>query len=80
LQTQSISKRGDPYLRKNPTQSARALWMFCDKHEDDALYRWAFSIKQRRGTNIAAVAVANRLFRLAWVLSQKRELYRTMPV
>lgn len=80
LQMQSISKRGDPYLRKQLIHGARALLLFCDKRKDDALCRWALRVKQRRGTNIAVVAVANRLARLAWVLLQKRELYRAMPV
>lgn len=79
-QMQGISKRGDPYLRKQLIHGARALLIFCDKRPDDALCRWASRIKQRRGTNIAAVAVANRLGRLAWVLLQKRERYRAMPV
>lgn len=80
LQMQGISKRGDPYLRKQLIHGARALLMFCDKRPDDALCRWTSIIKQRRGANIAAVAVANRLARLAWVLLQKREMYRAMPV
>jgi len=79
-QMQGISKRGDPYLRKQLIHGARALLMFCDKRPDDALCRWASRIKQRRGDNIAVVAVANRLARLAWVLLQKREMYRAMPV
>ena len=80
VQTQGISKRGDPYLRKQLIHGARALLMFCDKREDDALCRWASKIKQRRGSNIAVVAVANRLARLAWVLLQKRQMYQAMPV
>jgi len=80
IQALGISKRGDPYLRKQLIHGARALLMFCDKREDDALCRWASRVKQRRGQNIAVVAVANRLARLAWVLLQKRELYRAMPV
>jgi transposase len=79
-QMQGISKRGAPYLRKQLIQGARALLMICDKRPDDALCRWVSRIKKRRGTNIAAVAVANRLARLAWVLLQKREIYRAMPV
>jgi transposase len=79
-QMQGISKRGDPYLRKQLIHGARALLMFCDKRPDDALCRWASRIKKRRGDNIAVVAVANRLARLAWVLLQKREMYRPMPV
>ncbi|MFQ3243913.1 MAG: transposase, partial [Arenicella sp.] len=59
---------------------ARALLMFCNKRPDDALCRWASRIKKRRGDNIAVVAVANRLIILAWVLRQKREMQRPMPV
>jgi transposase len=79
-QMQGISKRGDPYLRKQLIHGARALLMLCDKRPDDALCRWASRVKNRRGQNIAVVAVANRLARLAWVLLQKREMYRAMPV
>ena len=77
---QGISKRGDPYLCKQLIHGARALLMFCDKREDYALCRWASRIKQRRGNNIAVVAVANRLARLSWVLLNKQEVYRPMPV
>lgn len=79
-QMQGISKRGDPYLRKQLIHGARALLMFCDKRPDDALCRWASRLKKRRGQNIAVVAVANRLARLAWVLLSKQEMYRPMPV
>ena len=39
-----ISKRGDPYLRKQLIHCARALLIFCDKRPDDALCRWASSV------------------------------------
>ena len=79
-QMQGISKRGDPYLRKQLIHGARTLLMFCDKRENDALCQWASRMKKRRGQNIAfvAVAVANRLARLAWVLLNKRKMYRPM--
>jgi len=77
---QGISKRGDPYLRKQLIHGARALLGICDKRPDDALCRWALRIKNRRGSGIAIVAIANRLARLAWVLLNKQELYRPMPV
>jgi transposase len=79
VQMQGISKRGDSYLRKQLIHGARALLMFCDKRPDDALCRWASRLKKRRGQNIAVVAVANRLARLAWVLLNKQEMYRAMP-
>ena len=62
---QGISKRGDPYLRKQLIHGARSLLMFCDKRKDDALCQWASRLKKRRGQNVAVVAVANRLARLA---------------
>ena len=74
-----ISKRGDRYLRKQLIHGARSVLIICEKRKDDALCRWAARIKQRRGTNIAAVAVANRLARLVWVLLNKRELYQPTP-
>lgn len=77
---QGIRKRGDPYLRKQLIHGARALLMVFDKRPDDALCRWASRIKETRGDNIAVVAAANRLTRLAWVLLQKREMYRLMAV
>ena len=75
-----ISKRGDPYIRKQLIHGARALLMFCEKRPNDALCRWAARLKKRRGTNVAVVAVANRMARLAWTLLQKQESYRPMPV
>ena len=75
-----ITKRGDPYLRKQLIQGAKALLIVANKRKDDVLCQWAVRVKQRRGHHIAAVALANRLARLAWVLLQKRELYQPRPV
>ena len=78
-QMQGISKRGDPYLRKQLIHGARVLLMFSAKRKDDPLCRWALRLKQRRGQNIAVVALANRMARLAWVLLHKREMYKSTP-
>jgi transposase len=78
-QMQGISKRGNPYLRKQLIHGARALWMICDKRPDAALCRWASRLKKRRGQNVAVAAIANRLARLAWVLLNKQEMCRPMP-
>ena len=77
---QGISKRGDPYCRKQLIHGARALLGICEKRPEDALCRWAARLKKRRGFNIAVVALANRLARLVWVLLRKQETYRAMPV
>ncbi|TMO71539.1 IS110 family transposase, partial [Pseudoalteromonas aurantia] len=41
--------------------------------KDDDLNLWVTAIKQRRGVNKAAVAMAHRLARLMWILLQKNE-------
>jgi len=55
-----ITKRGDRYLRKQLIHEARALMIFAPKRENDALCQWALRVKQRRGYNVAVVALANR--------------------
>lgn len=74
-----ISKRGDAYLRKQLIHGARALMIQVSKRPDDAMCQWALRLKQRRGYNVAIVALANRLARLAWTLLQKQEMYKSQP-
>jgi len=71
-----ITKRGDRYIRKQLIHGARALMMFAPKRKNDALCQWALRVKQRRGYNVAVVALANRMARLAWTLLNKQETYR----
>jgi transposase len=62
-----ISKRGDAYLRTLLIHGARsALRAAGDK--PDRLLRWAVTVQARRGTNVAAVALANKMARVAWAL------------
>jgi len=43
------------------------------KHKTDRLSRWALALEARRGINVAAVALANKLACIAWaVLARKR--------
>lgn len=72
-----ISKRGDPYLRQLLIHGARALMIQAPKRSHDPMCRWAVKLKQRRGQNVAIVALANRLARLAWTLLHKQEYYRS---
>ena len=75
-----ISKRGDLYLRKQLIHGARALMVHAPKRENDALCQWALRLKKRRGHNTAAVALANRLARLAWTLLYKNEHYQARHI
>jgi len=71
-----ISKRGDAYLRKMIIHGARSIIRFADK-KDDRLNRWATGVKERRGKNIATVALANKMIRMAWVMiTRPDETYR----
>ncbi len=73
-----ISKRGDKYLRTLLIHGARALLRVAAKR-NDRLSRWALALQQRRGTNIAVVALANKLARIAWVLLTRGERYAHSP-
>jgi transposase len=63
-----ISKRGDVYLRQLLIHGARApdlnrgRWI---EKKEDALSHWAKNLKQRRHPNVAIVAMANKLARIA---------------
>ena len=62
-----ISKRGDRYLRCLLIHGARAALRQAGRHEDRRS-RWAIDVEQRRGKNIAAVALANKNVRIAWAV------------
>jgi transposase len=73
-----ISKRGDTYLRKLLIHGARSALRFADRKQDRRS-RWVVEVETRRGSNIAAVALANKTVRAAWVLLSKSEVYKTAP-
>lgn len=62
-----ISKRGDAYLRTLLIHGARAV-MRVNKGKETPLANWIRRIEQTRGRNKAAVALANKLARIAWAL------------
>jgi len=62
-----ISKRGDAYLRQLLIHGARAMMRWVERKED-ATSRWAQALKQRRHPNVANVAMANKLTRIAWAV------------
>jgi transposase len=63
----SITKQGDRYLRSILIHGARAV-VSQAKRRDDRLSRWATELAQRRHTNVAAVALANKTVRMAWAM------------
>ena len=76
----SITKRGDPYLRTLLIHGARSALVAASRAKHpDRLQAWALRIKQRRGHNCAAVALANKIARFAWALSVHQTDYRGTP-
>lgn len=62
-----ISKRGDAYLRMLLIHGARAVLHAAKKtKQPDRLRSWALRCELRRGHNKAAVALANKMARIAW--------------
>jgi len=62
-----ITKRGNTYVRMLLIHGARAALRagVVSKHPDD-LRTWACALAKRKGHNVAAVALANKLARVCW--------------
>lgn len=69
-----ISKRGDSYLRTLLIHGGRSVVHNAHRHQDKRS-RWVGDIKQRRGQNISAVAVANKNARVVWALLSRQTNY-----
>ncbi|WP_426612888.1 IS110 family transposase [Bradyrhizobium sp. McL0616] len=70
----SISKRGDRYLRSLFTAGALAVIRYAKIHGTD--HRpWLTRLLARRPTKVAAVALANKLARMAWAMMARNEPY-----
>jgi transposase len=70
-----ISKRGDVYLRQLVIHGARSI-LRCVDRKTDRTSQWARALKERRHNNIAVVAMANKMVRIAFALLKKGETYR----
>jgi transposase len=71
-----ISKRGDSYLRKLLVHGARSCLRWVGRKRDRRS-QWVQALMERRGWNRAAVALANKNARVAWVLLGTEQVYRT---
>ncbi|SCB54844.1 transposase [Bradyrhizobium shewense] len=71
----SISKQGDRYLRSLFTAGALAVIRYAKIHGTD--HRpWLTRLWTRRPTKVAAIALANKLARMAWAMMAKNERYQ----
>lgn len=67
----SISKRGNKYLRKLFVQAAWVVLIKPVSWERHGLKAWIEAAKNRLHHNVLAVALANKLARIAWVVLAK---------
>ena len=70
-----MSKRGNQYLRRLLLQGAIAVIRRVDGKKDPRSV-WLQQLRARRGTQVAAVALANKNARILWVLLATGEVYR----
>jgi transposase len=65
----SITKRGDTYVRTLVIHGGRSVLQAAHRRKNpDRLHRWALEVERRQGRNRAAVALANKLIRMAWAV------------
>jgi transposase len=69
-----ISKRGDVYLRQLLVHGARAVLRWVERKEDRTSC-WARALQARRHSNVACVALANKMARVAYAVMTTGQPY-----
>ena len=63
-----ISAEGNAYLRKILVQGAQSIMQRAGKRQNEPLMKWAYKLKMNKCSNVAAVALANKITRIAWAM------------
>ena len=71
----SITKQGNRYLRWLLVTGAMAVIRYAKKHGTDRR-PWLARLMERRHTKVAAVALANKMARMAWAIMVRSERYK----
>ncbi len=75
-----ISKKGDSYIRMLLIHGARSVLCHARKtKEHDRLRTWALALQKRTCHNKAAVALANKLARIAWAVWKHGRAFESLP-
>ncbi|WP_412052013.1 IS110 family transposase (plasmid) [Hoeflea sp. Naph1] len=72
-----ITRQGDPYIRRLLVIGATAVLRFSRKSKT-ASTQWATGLLERKPAKVAAVALANKMARIAWALMTKETSFRTV--
>ena len=72
-----ISKMGDRYIRTLLVVGATAVLRHARK-DGTALKGWARAVLERKPFRVAAVALANKLARIAWAVMTRGEPFRSI--
>jgi transposase len=70
----AISKRGDPYVRTLLIHGARSV--ITHQRRAKRLSPWLSALLERRPLNVAVVALANKMARIAWALAAHGRAYQ----
>jgi transposase len=71
----NISKQGDRYLRSLFTTGAPAV-IRCAKIHGTKHRPWLAALLEQRPTKVAAIALPNKIARMAWAMMTKGEPYK----
>ena len=72
----AITKKGNRYLRKMLVVGCTSVLRVAHKHKG-ALAEWIVAIRARKPERVVAVALANKLARIAWAMMSTGESFRT---
>lgn len=73
-----ISKMGDRYMRHLLVVGATAIVRYT-RRKSTTVSIWANRLLERKPARLVAVAVANKMARIAWAVMTREENYRPMP-
>jgi transposase len=75
-----ISRAGHERLRQLLVTGATAVIKLASKPGNRLATEWLLKLLQRRPRKLVAVALANKMARIAWAMMTSGEAYRRQPV